>query len=108
MSYRYMRIILFFDLPSVTYYDIRAYTKFRKFLINEGFIIMQESVYTKLALNNTSSKLIQERVRKNKPPKGIIQMLVVTEKQFAGMEYVIGGGSGRKDTIDNTNRLVIL
>ncbi len=48
-----MRIILFFDLPSVTYSDQKEYSKFHKFLIKNGYIMMQESVYAKLALNNS-------------------------------------------------------
>ncbi|MDK2563279.1 CRISPR-associated endonuclease Cas2 [Romboutsia sedimentorum] len=105
MSYRYMRVIIFFDLPSTTYEERKSYTKFRKFLLNEGFIMMQESVYSKIALNSTTSKLIQDRVRKNKAPKGIIQMMVITEKQFAGIEYVIG--NNQNNVLDNTKRLVV-
>ena len=53
MSYRYMRVILFFDLPTETLEDKREYRNFRKFLIKKGFLMMQESVYCKLALNQT-------------------------------------------------------
>lgn len=105
MSYRYMRVIVFFDLPSITYEERKSYTKFRKFLLNEGFIMMQESVYSKIALNSTTAKFIQDRVRKYKAPNGIIQMLVITEKQFAGIEYVIG--SNQNKVLDNTKRLVV-
>lgn len=105
MSYRYMRVIIFFDLPNTTYEERKSYTKFRRFLLNEGFIMMQESVYSKIALNSTTTKLIQDRVRKNKAPKGIIQMMVITEKQFAGIEYVIG--TNQDKVLDNTQRLVI-
>lgn len=105
MSYRYMRVIVFFDLPNTTYEERKSYTKFRKFLINEGFIMMQQSVYSKIALNSTTSALIQDRVRKNKAPKGTIQMMVITEKQFAGIEYVIG--SNQDKILDNTKRLVV-
>ncbi|WP_434799173.1 CRISPR-associated endonuclease Cas2 [Terrisporobacter vanillatitrophus] len=105
MSYRYMRVIVFFDLPSTTYDERKSYTKFRKFLLNEGFVMMQESVYSKIALNSTTAKLIQDRVRKHKAPKGLIQMMVITEKQFAGIEYVIGDRNDK--VLDNTKRLVI-
>lgn len=105
MSYRYMRVIVFFDLPSTTYEERKSYTKFRKFLLNDGFVMMQESVYSKIALNSTTAKLIQDRVRKHKAPKGIIQMMVITEKQFAGIEYVIGDRKNR--VLDNTKRLVV-
>lgn len=48
MSYRFMRIIVMFDLPVVTSAERQEYTKFRKFLLKSGFIMMQESVYTKI------------------------------------------------------------
>ena len=51
MSYRYMRVIVFFDLPSVTVAERKEYLRFRKFLLSDGYIMMQESVYCKLALN---------------------------------------------------------
>lgn len=94
MRYRFMRILIFFDLPTETTKDRKIYSKFRKFLINEGFIMMQESVYVKLTLNNSVTKSIKERIEKNKPEKGIVQMLIITEKQFNSMEYIV-----RRETI---------
>ena len=68
--------------------------------------MMHESVYTKLALNATVANAIMERVRDNKPPQGLIQMLTVTERQFAKMELVLG--EYRTEIIDDERRLVIL
>lgn len=48
-----MRVIVFFDLPTDTAKDRRNYNKFRRNLINDGFIMLQESVYSKLALNGS-------------------------------------------------------
>ena len=70
-----------FDLPTYSLQDVREYRRFRKFLIENGFIMMQESIYTKLLL---------KQVRKAVPKDGLVQMLVVTEKQFAGMELLTG------------------
>ena len=58
MNYRYMRVIVFFDLPTETPDDKREYRNFRKFLIKKGFLMMQESVYCKLALNATVAESI--------------------------------------------------
>lgn len=101
-----MRVLVFFDLPTETATDRRNYRKFRTFLIRSGFIMMQESVYSKLAANTSVVETIANNVRKNKPPKGLIQMLTVTEKQFAKMEFVLGE---KNDTVlDSSERLVIL
>lgn len=106
MSYRFMRVLIMFDLPSVELSEKREYRKFRKFLIRNGFVMLQESVYSKLALNATASNAVMENVRKNSPSDGIVQMLAVTEKQFSKMEYVIG--EKISNVIDSDERLVIL
>lgn len=106
MSYRYMRVIVFFDLPTLTTKDRREYRRFRHFLINEGFVMMQESIYSKIALNNTTAGLIKNKVRKNKVKGGLIQLMVVTEKQYSGIEYVAGENATK--VLDDTNRMVIL
>ncbi len=106
MSYRYMRLIVFFDLPTTSSESLREYRKFRKFLIKNGFFMMQESVYTKLALNNTVMEAVVANVRKNCPKEGIVQMIGVTEKQFAKMEFVVGEKSS--EIIDSDERLIIL
>lgn len=90
MSYRYMRIIVFFDLPTLTYKDQKEYRLFRKLLINDGFVMMQESVYCKLALNNSIVKAQVKRIRDNKPSAGDVEILIITEKQFASIEYICG------------------
>lgn len=106
MSFRYMRVIVFFDLPTETINDRKIYTQFRKALINDGFIMLQESVYSKMALNNSIANSIKEKIYRNKPPKGIVQMLTITEKQYSGMEYIVG--EKNENILDNTERLIEL
>lgn len=97
---------MFFDLPTLTAKDRREYTRFRKFLIKSGFLMMQESVYCKLVLNSTAANAVISNVRKEKPESGLVQMLTITEKQFAKIEFVVGESSG--EVLDNDERLVIL
>ena len=106
MSYRYMRIIVFFDLPTLTHQDKKQYTKFRKFLIKNGFLMLQESVYCKLALNSTATEGMMKSIRSNKPTSGLVQVLTITEKQFSKMEMITGTFS--TDVLDTDERLVIL
>lgn len=106
MSYRFMRVIVFFDLPTYTLEDKREYRTFRKFLLKRGFIMMQESVYSKLALNTTVANGIVANVKENKPKNGLVQMLVITEKQYSKMEYVIGEKAST--IIDSDERTIIL
>ena len=104
MSYRYMRMILMFDMPTDTAEERKAYRKFRKFLLNEGFIMHQFSIYSKLLLNNTANKAMVDRLQENNPKKGNITLLTVTEKQFSRMIYL----HGDKDTsVANSDERVV-
>lgn len=85
-----MRIMVLFDLPVLTEKQRRDYREFRKYLLKAGFFMMQESVYCKLVQNAGVADVVQESIRKNKPGEGLVQILRVTEKQFAKMEYVVG------------------
>lgn len=106
MSYRFMRVLVLFDLPVGTQLERREYAKFRRFLLKNGFMMLQESVYCKLALNATASNAINDYIRKNKPNHGLVQMLTITEKQFSKMEMITG--DYRTDVIDSDERLLIL
>lgn len=106
MSYRYMRILVFFDLPVLTDKQRRDYRRFRKFLVKGGFLMLQESVYCKLVQNSTAADTISENVRKNRPEEGLVQLLKVTEKQYAKMEYIVG--ELHMEVLDSDERLVIL
>ena len=101
-----MRVVVFFDLPVLTSKNRRDYRSFRKFLVKSGFLMMQESVYCKLVPNSTAGNALLQNVKKNKPPEGLVQVLRVTEKQFASMENVVG--TKKSDVLDTDERLVIL
>lgn len=103
---RFMRVILFFDLPSTTSNDQKVYRKFHKYLIQNGYIMMQESVYSKLLMNYGASALEIERIRKNKPSKGLVQCLVITEKQYSGIINITG--ESKTDIVNNTKRVMFI
>lgn len=101
-----MRMILMFDMPTDTAEERKAYRKFRKFLLSEGFIMHQFSVYSKLLLNNSANTAMVARLKESNPRKGNITLLTVTEKQFARMIYLHGEANM---SIGNTDsRIVIL
>ena len=101
-----MRIIVFFDLPTETNEDKRNYRHFRKALLKDGFIMMQESVYTKLMTTPSVENSVKKLIHKNKPEKGIVQTLTITEKQFSKMEFVVG--EYKSDVIDSQDKVVVL
>jgi len=101
-----MRILVLFDLPTQTLDNRREYAKFRRYLIKSGFMMLQESVYCKIALNQTATEIICNGLRKSKPPRGLVQVLSVTEKQFSKMEFLIG--ESQLEVINSDERLIIL
>lgn len=101
-----MRVLVFYDLPMEDGDDRLAYQRFHRYLIKNGFLMMQESVYCKLALNQTAVDAIMANLRKNKPAEGILQVLCITEKQFARCEYILG--ESKTNIIDSDERLIVL
>ncbi len=101
-----MRVVVFFDLPVLTEANRREYRTFRKYLIKNGFMMVQESVYCKLAQNSSVADGIVENLKKNKPSDGLVQVLRVTEKQYSKMDFIVGENTG--DVLTSDERLVIL
>lgn len=106
MSFRFMRMILFFDLPSVTKIDLKEYRHFIKLLISKGFVMYQESVYTKLCLNQNIVDQTRKELSVKLPKDGIISILVITEQQFASIENLLG--KNNSDVINDSNKVVKL
>ena len=95
-----------FDLPVQTAKNRKDYQNFRKYLIKSGFIMMQESVYCKLVSNVTAAEAVIDNIHKNRPSEGLVQVLKVTEKQYANMVYIVG--ENKQEIINSSERLIIL
>ncbi len=85
-----MRMLVFFDLPVVTRAERRAYTVFRRFLINDGYDMIQFSVYGRIVNGSDAQEKHMKRLVSNLPSEGSIRVLTVTEKQFASMAILVG------------------
>lgn len=95
-----------FDLPVETASQRKEYRTFRKYLIKNGFLMLQESNYCKMVPNSVAGESVIEGLRANKPPEGSVQILKITEKQFSKMEYLVG--ESKTNVINDDRRLVIL
>lgn len=87
---RYMWLFVFFDLPVRTKVERRDATRFRKFLKDDGFMMLQLSVYSRVIRGEEAVEKHLLRVTKNLPPKGSVRTLTVTERQYARMKLLIG------------------
>lgn len=87
---RYMRLLVFFDLPVVTRAERRAYAIFRRFLVNDGYDMIQFSVYGRIVNGIDAEQKHLKRLVDFLPPEGSVRCLSVTEKQFASMKLLVG------------------
>ena len=82
--------MVFFDLPVKTKIQRRAATRFRSFLLKDGYFMMQYSVYCRVCNGIDAVEQHKKRLEENKPDNGCVRLLVLTEKQFERMEIIIG------------------
>lgn len=107
MGYSFMRMILMFDLPVKTKKERQIYARFRKFLIKRGFFSIQYSVYSKIFANRDAAITEKEAIKKVVPEKGNIRILIVTEKQYANIEIIVGGKSNQENKITQEVLLIL-
>lgn len=89
-EYRIMWVLVFFDLPTETKKERKAYTVFREKLIKDGFTMFQFSIYLRHCASRENADVHIKRVKNNLPPHGQIGILCITDKQFGNMELFIG------------------
>ena len=90
---RFMRIRVFFDLPVKTKGERREASRFRNYLLNDGYFMVQYSVYARVCNGNDAVEKHKARLRRNLPPNGAVRMLVITERQYEAIEILLGGFS---------------
>ena len=95
-GYRYMWVIAMFDLPTETPAARREYAHFRKFLLKDGFRMMQYSVYSRHCSSQENADVHVQRIERNVPPDGEVRIITITDKQFERMR--IFWGKMRKPT----------
>lgn len=99
-----MRIIVFFDLPVVKKRERKVYAQFRRFLLNDGYDMVQFSVYSRLCNGTDMTEKHLRRLNDSLPTKGSVRCLTVTEKQYAEMKFLVGKPTVKEQRI-TTNQL---
>jgi len=87
---KFMRIIVFFDLPVTTKAQRRVATQFRNFLLKDGYHMMQFSLYARVCNGLDAVEKHKKRLYSNTPDNGCVRLLVITEKQYESMEILVG------------------
>ena len=101
MSRKFMRILIFFDLPVVKREDRKEYQSFRKFLLNNGYTMIQYSVYSRICNGMDGVNKHVSRLKKNLPSKGSVRYLQITEKQYNQMKFLVGSPKKQEKYINS-------
>ena len=95
---RFMRILVFFDLPVKTKKQRREASRFRNFLLNDGYHMVQFSVYARVCNGMDAVNKHRGRIKNNLPENGAIRLLVITERQYEAIDILLGGLSQADDS----------
>ena len=96
---RFMRLLVFFDLPVKKRKERKEATQFRNFLIKDGFYMIQFSLYGRMCNTIESAEMHEDRVRANVPQRGSVRSMIVTEKQYSSMNILVGTKQKREKQV---------
>lgn len=85
-----MWVIAMFDLPTQTPQERKAYARFRKHLLHDGFSMMQYSVYIRHCASIDNAKTHASRMGRHVPAAGEVRFLTITDNQFGRIEIYVG------------------
>lgn len=103
---RFVWLFVFFDLPVGTKEERGDAARFRSFLKDDGFLMLQYSVYARICRAEEGAEKHLGRVRQHLPKKGSVRALQVTDRQYDRMRLLLGkAGKSEKAA---TQQLVLL
>lgn len=85
-----MWVIVMFDLPTENKLMRKDYAHFRKFLLEDGFRMMQYSVYMRHSSSKENAQVHARRIKLHLPPDGEVRIIKITDKQFGRIEVFYG------------------
>ena len=88
-------MIVAFDLPVLTKEQRKVATKFRKYLLNDGYMMIQFSFYARPTVTLSRMKTHLRRLKYNLPPEGSVRSIYVTQAQWE-RAYIIHGSPNKE------------
>ena len=85
-----MRLVVFYDLPVVSKKNKRAYARFHKYLLRDGYDMVQFSIYARICNGLDAVEKHVRRLMANLPEEGSVRCMQVTEKQFVNIKVLVG------------------
>lgn len=101
----FMRLFVFFDLPVTKSEQRKIATRFRKDLVDDGYTMLQFSVYCRVCRGQDIVNRQIKRLKKIIPPEGNVRILQVTDKQYGSMLFLVG--TPKKEEIIGAEQLLL-
>lgn len=95
-----------FDLPMGSNIEKKEYRDFRRFLIENGFLMLQYSIYIRICTNQDMANSYMVKIERNIPADGSIRGLIITEKQYEKMKIFLGNKSKNEKLITDRRMIV--
>ena len=89
-GYRALWMIVMFDLPVKTKKERKKATRFRNFLLDQGFNMAQFSIYHRLLTGKEAAVSLERKITQSLPGNGKVQVLIITDKQYENIKTFRG------------------
>jgi len=83
-----MVLFVMFDMPTETKKDLLNYRKFRKSLLECGFIMFQYSIYIRFCRSLHIAEKYENKIKLSSPDNGSIRIMKITENQYLNMTII--------------------
>lgn len=99
-GYRFMWIMVLFDLPVITEKERKTATKFRNFLLDNSFEMVQFSVYMRPCPGKEHVERLIKLIEMNMPEEGKVDILSFTDKQYENIVTLRGNSKIKRNNPD--------
>ena len=103
-GYRFMWIMVLFDLPVITEKERKTATKFRNFLLDNSFEMVQFSVYIRPCPGKEHVERLIKLIEMNMPEEGKVDILSFTDKQYENIVTLRGNSKIKRN---NPNQYIL-
>ncbi len=101
-----MRILIFLT-PTNKRGTKQAYTRLRKFLFSDGYVLIGIEQYMRVVQSRKNVDKYLQKLHAYNPGTGVIRILVLTEKQYRGIIYLTGEPDQQEKTV-GSNYYILL
>lgn len=84
-----------------------AYSKLRKFLETDGYIMIQSEVFMRITTNRKGAEKHFRRIKEYNPGTGCIRMFTMTEKQYKNIWLLTGEDDYQELTVGSNCHIML-